>query len=547
MMRHRRAHPRFGAPRDIATAVLAMLAAVAPVALIGCKRHRAADSPPAAPGAPAPAAPDARLSAWTGAVEIERAGQITPASAAAALLAGDLVRTGSNARARLAFANGQTVALGERTLLRLGRDPGSSLELTVIVGQADIEGDVKGAHGLQIKTPQGSVRLTPGGRLRVKALPDRTRYELIVGLASLTGGDAGLVTLAPGDGLSIAIGGSVLERYHIQLGATEVEQVESPEPDKAANPALPAAADTATAPGEDGRRESAPAATTTSSGVDVTLTAGETATVHSEVRTAATVRFRLPVGCATPTLRGLPRGASRGLAARSDGDPQSLLARLAPGYFAYQLICAGKLRTRGTLTIRGDTGLATLPRTPPHNRLDADGRRYTVLFQNLLPTFALSWPHPPAAAGYLLHIQARGHTRTLPAPGPTLELRSGALPEGAHTWWWTTGDDSRRSPTTTLVVRFDNAAIAAEIQSPRPQQAGLAPAGMDHPLPTIEVAGTTLPGSRVTVDERSLPLDAQGRFRADVTWPAADTRALAIRIEHRHSGVHYYLRRLAGR
>ena len=166
------------------------------------------------------------------------------------------------------------------------------------------------------------------------------------------------------------------------------------------------------------------------------------------------------------------------------------------------------------------------------------------MFQNLLPTFALSWARPAGPAPFALHIQTRGHTRQLPAPRPLLELRSGALPEGEHTWWWTSAD-GRRSPSTSLAIRFDNAATAAEIQQPRPHQAGMPSAG--RAPSQVEVAGTTLLGSRVTVAEQALPIDAQGRFRAQVALPPPDTRALAIRIEHRRTGIHHYLRRLHGR
>jgi hypothetical protein len=532
--------------RAATLAMSSLLAAVAtPVVLTGCKR---APAPATAPAIRA----DARLTAWTGTVEIERAGKILPAAKDAPLLVGDLVRTGADARAHLGFDNGQTVHLGERALLRLGRDAASSLELTVIVGQAHVEGGALGAvtgdrpRALQIVTPGGPVRLTPGGRLRVKALSDRTHYELMVGQASLTGADAGIVTLTPGDGLSIAIGGSVLERYHIQLGPTEVERIEAVDPDKAAASDDEPSPSMALGPGSAGTDVAAPR----SNGIDVTLTAGETATVHSEGRSAALVRFRLPPDCPAPTavLRGLPRDTRKSVNAPND-DAGFVSARLAPGYFAYRLICAGKQRARGTLTIRADTGLATLPRRPPRNRLDADGRRYTVLFQNLLPTFELSWPHAPSSAAYVLHVQTRGRahgSHTWPSSTPALELRPGAVPEGEHTWWWST-PDGRRSATTSLTLKFDNAALTAEIQAPRPQQAGL-PDPISGSVPAaLEVAGTTLPGSRVTVDDLGLPLDAQGRFRAEIPLPPADRRALAIRIEHRRTGVHYYLRRLAGR
>jgi hypothetical protein len=542
---HRRPRPlacqsRRGSARSAplpALSVLCLLAAGAAPLLGGCKRA----AQPAPPAKTEIATAEARLRSWTGTVEIERAGAITPATAEAPLHAGDLVRTAAESDAHLAFASGQTVHLGPRTLLRLGRDASSSLELTVIVGQADVEGAASGT-GLQIASPGGPLRLTPGSKLRIKAQPDRTRYEVLVGRASLTGGDGGEVALRSGEGLAIAIGGSVLERYHVQLGPSEVERAEG---DPAPATETATAAPDAGPPSQNrgGQASDRSATASTPGAVDLTLPVGETATVHTEGHTTTTIRMRLPADCAAPAvLRGLPKAAS---VASAPDDPASLHVRLPAGQFAYRLLCAGAPSGHGSLTLRTDSAVAPLPRKPPHNRLDADGRRYTVLFQNLLPAFELTWPRPPAAPRYVLNLETAGKTRTLPAPTATLELRSGTLSEGEHTWWWTT-PDGRRSPTTTLAIKFDNATIAAEIQTPRPRASAASP-GDELPPGSLDVAGTTLPGSRVTVDDQILPVDAQGRFRAAVPAPADGRRALSIRIEHRRTGIQYYLRRISAR
>ncbi len=541
--------------RLVRTGALILLLGLA----LGCKRT-------------APAPESLRVTEVKGSVEAERDGKSTALTAGAALAFGTHLRTGAASSAKITFPHGQSLAIGEHALVKLGQDAGSSLLLTVSLGEAVFEG----AGQIEIANRRSPVRLLEGGRLRVRAEGETTRLELLLGKASLDAtSTAAAMALAPGDGLAISIGGATIERYQVEIGAAQLGLTgkrwapttrDSGAPASPATPVTAPQRDAGHSP--DGDLGDPRAGAVTASGADpsglsasemiairnepadILLAPGETATVHSE-RSPTLVRLRLPADCnpASASLRGLPRAVLL-------DSPPSFATRLTPGTYRYRIVCAGRDASRGTLVLRDDPAVAPLPRKPPQNQLDADGRRYTVLYQNLLPVFSLSWSRVPAGevGPFALHVQPEdGRERRLNADRPTITLPNGTLAEGQHTWWWTSARGTR-SPTTTVTVRFDNAATAAEIQLPRPlASAGRASAAQASKGPaqdavaSIRVAGTTLPGSLVTVGEQAVPLDVHARFRAYVPPPPPDARALTIRIQHRRSGVHYYLRRLSGR
>jgi hypothetical protein len=181
--------------------------------------------------------------------------------------------------------------------------------------------------------------------------------------------------------------------------------------------------------------------------------------------------------------------------------------------------------------VRRDSGRQALPRRPSRNFVDADGRRYTLLYQNILPIVTFRWPNAPSASSYTLHVGDQTYTAT--SPSHTLE--SGDVPEGTHRISFEAG--GQRSQVTTLRIGYDNATTAAFIREPEP---GAALSGTAH------VSGTCITGCSVSAGGVDLPLDGAQRFSGDVPVPT-DLDALAIRITHPRSGVHYYLRRTGGR
>jgi hypothetical protein len=209
-------------------------------------------------------------------------------------------------------------------------------------------------------------------------------------------------------------------------------------------------------------------------------------------------------------------------------------AAFPAGAQRYRLRCdADKAAfAEGTINVVRDAGSRRLSSAAPANQIDTDGRRYTILYQNLLPKLSVRWPNPPAAGPFSLNLRSQGKTRKLTSGTPSQALASGTLGEGSHELWFEAG--GQRSRTTTVVVQFDNAAPTASISSP-PEQ-GFARGA------TVPVSGMALPGWTVSVAGRELSQDSQQRFSADVQAPG-DVRALLIRFSHPQRGVHHYLRR----
>lgn len=267
---------------------------------------------------------------------------------------------------------------------------------------------------------------------------------------------------------------------------------------------------------------------------DLLVEAGESFVVHDpSPPTAVQVKFpstctkggRLRVG---PSRFILPRTAE--LAA---------IANMQPGVHRYAVVCPGSPDVTGSVQIIRDPGTADLPRLAPATLVDTDGRKYTILYQNLLPEVRLSWPRAPKAASYQVTVTTGDKTKTFTTNKPKYVFKSASLPEGNHSMVFkVVGAPSAASPETTVKIRFDNAAPAAVVKAPQNKQfkAG----------DTVEVAGSALPGWVVTAAGSPLPLDPNLRFAGQV-HSAAERRSLAIRFEHKERGIHYYLRRSAGR
>jgi hypothetical protein len=273
---------------------------------------------------------------------------------------------------------------------------------------------------------------------------------------------------------------------------------------------------------------------------DFSLAGGESAVVHDP---GAPTGVRIVFSKLCPGEGEVEfSGSARKKGARSRGTGSALIMA-GPGANRYKIRCvdddgAGDVRAQGVISVARDSGAAQLPRKAPQNMIDADGRRYTVMYQNLLPQLTVGWPTAPAGKAFILHVEPeRGQARTVDAKTASVKFPSGQLGEGTYSFWFETRDDAtHRSPKTTLRIDFDNAAPAAHIQEP--------PAGA--PISgSVTVAGVALEGASVSVSGVDLPLDAQYRFR-DTAMPNPGESAIAIRIAHPKHGVHYYLRKQKG-
>ena len=268
---------------------------------------------------------------------------------------------------------------------------------------------------------------------------------------------------------------------------------------------------------------------------DITINTGESAVVHDpKPPTAVRVLF----GSACPN-GGVLRVKSKAGAQFATGSRWAALP-FAAGRHEYALHClqgdaiVEEVASAGVLTILHDAGTRPVPSKPPATAVEVDGRNYTVMYQNQLPSVTLRWARAPEASSFVLrHRSGRGeHSYKLSSP--FYSFRSGALAEGSHTFYFEGA--GRVSRQTMVHIKFDNAAPTASLQTPVGPGIGQGE--------QITISGVAQPGWSVEVNGKSVGLDGQQRFSQKAEMPT-DDHALAVRLTHPQRGTHIYVRRAA--
>jgi len=441
------------------------------------------------------------------------------ASAGSVFGVGDGLRTGTGARAELQLVPDGRLRVEADTVVRFSDvapdTAGGERQGTFDVETGSIELE-SGATELLIEAPAGLARVSKNSRVRVRGNSKTgVGLEVAVGRAQV---ERGSEIISAGSGETLAL----------SVGRVEVER-EQPAAEPQPTPIAPA-------------QEQPPQALPLEMGVEASLDsyelevpAGETATIHDPHPPIA-VGFKTDA-CEKGVeleLRDL-RGGGRRIRAASVP-----AARLAAGSFRYSVRCvgdaSGSTRGNGLLRVVRDAGGRSLPRTAPKITLDADGRRYNLRYQNLLPELRLRWPRAPEASSYRLELVAEGGAVLREeASKPEVRLRSGRVREGEYRFSISAGGGVR-SPETTLRVTFDDTARTAQLTEPKDL--------VFLPSSQVRVAGAALASSTVRVGNVALALGADGRF-ADTVQAPAPGRALAVRVQHPIAGVHYYVRRPA--
>ncbi|MFT3928303.1 MAG: hypothetical protein QM778_37595 [Myxococcales bacterium] len=417
---------------------------------------------------------------------------------------GDGLRTGDKSVARLRlFPEGSAVVEPNTVMRFLAQAPGNANE-RITLEEGAVELTSLGLD-LEVHTARGLARLSKGARVRVNAGEGATSdvtFDVLVGKVTVQQEDGSTVNLSQGQELSLK---------QPEVAAT------SPKP------ASEVAAET----------NDSESGVSTSSRADFGLLGPESATVH-----ATTLPVDVRVGlesCADgPMVLDVSGPAGRNQLTPARGS-DSVVVRLTAGSYRLKMRCGKKpVGNEGTLRVQRDPATMELPKTVPHVEVEADGRRYTVRYQNVLPVVAMGWSEAPAAARYNLVIRKGGREQRYDLKRPQHELKSGELGEGEYEFAFT-ASDGHHSAQGSLRIVFDNTARSAYLSAPAE--------GSPNPGNEIPVAGTALLRSDVSVDGVPVALDAQGRFRATV--PVSPTKgALAVRVSHPVTGVHYYLRRL---
>jgi hypothetical protein len=433
---------------------------------------------------------------------------------------GDGVRTGKQSRALLRLSDHSAVKLDDETLIRfLAKPPGSNAQgLDVQSGQAELE---VGAEALLLDTGLGIAHVQPGTRLRLTKTASSTRLSVLIGSAELDGNAA---PVRAGESLEIGIGRAVID--------PAASAAPTPRPPGAAAPSA-AASETqaelvaqADASVGDGK---APAERVRSRGpeaIDIAASAGESLLIHDP-------RPPTAIGFSTAKCAGsaVIEVGARKVETVGEG---SVHASFPAGVNHYRVLCStdDKPIAQGTVSVLHDAGNRRLPTSPPATRVDTDGRRYTVLYQNLLPQMSVRWPGAPQSGPFALSVRSGAGVQRFTSAAPSYSFAPGALHEGSHELWFEA--PGARSQTTVVVVQFDNAAPTASITAPAD--------GSFAPGASVAISGTALPGWSVSVSGQELAQDAQHRFSGQAQTTAG-LRALAIRFESPQRGTQYYLRR----
>jgi len=498
--------------------LLAMLALL----LIGCRARRDVV---------------ATLSSYEGQVQrdaLAEIGKWQAASVGAQFVIGEGVRTGARSTAKLRLFEKDQLSLEPKTVLRFldhASRPGRA-RVALELGQVTLQA----ADGvLELETELGTARIAPHGQMRLTNAGDATRLEVTIGSAEV---------LRNGEHWQLEVGDAMDVRFESPLR----HETSPPVPGGSAAPSSTPPADSAS-PSADGPSSEKPGDGKTSlpagaalarltpgpTQVDLLVHAGDSLAIHDPHPPSA-VGIPVP-SCATGAVLTVDPGRSH---PRETSGTTQVSAELGPGSHRYVVRCLNAAGERtekvgeGTISVIADAGVRQLAKTAPATDVDTDGRRYTVLYQSVLPSISVRWPEAPAAPSYLLQVSSPSGTRSLSTSRASHAFAAGALGEGEHVVSFEAG--GRRSLPTQIAIRFDNAAPTASITSPA--EGGFS-AGQ-----AVLVAGAALPGWTVSVGGETLSQDAQNRFSATLAAPSG-VRALAIRFARPERGVHYYLRRCA--
>lgn len=441
---------------------------------------------------------------------------------------GDGLRTPAGKVALLDLKPSGGMRVEPETVVRFQSTPGAQgPRLGVESGEIVLD---TGEMAVGVDTGSGVARVSTGTRVRVGATEGGVNLRVMVGQLELDGED-GPVTLGAGEELTVRVGDLELEPpapvAEAAAVAVPVDAGTAPRDaplDPAATGAAPAQEVAEGAAGSN-PFEDPPAR------VDLELAPAGRAIVHDPSPPTA---LAIPIGCAGEATVDIGRG-SRYRLGSTRGTGRVHLS-VGTGAYNYRVRCDDGAQKVGRVVIRRDPGTRRLPRTPPRVTVDADGRPYTVRYQNLLPELTFTWPRAPKASAYELRVTHRGKQKVHKGSGPRIALPSGKVRDGTHRFSFSGA--GTRSKEGVLKVAFDNTAGAAYVSSPAD---GVAVGGG-----MVKVSGAALAGSKVSIGGAPVATTREGRFTTQVA-ANAKWASLAIRVQHAASGVHYYLRHLAVR
>lgn len=471
------------------------------------------------------------------------------------LFFGDALRTGADAHATAVLADGSALDLDPNTIVRFLDNAGAEKEpqFRVDTGLAMFEST---GQEVSFATATGLVRVAPRSRVRVSHDAVGMHMEVSFGKASFIDETAAAHALQPGDELLLKLGerrATVAPKGKIKPGDDLAAQLlvgtarpgidtelsfdgdagdEDPEVTIGEVELVRTAQRGAS--GNAGGEGVSPGLTR----ADVTVRAGEYATIHHATKGATRVRVNFANHC-DDGVGTLEVKGSRGPYKPAGTNTNAVIFAAKPGVTRYRVRCENqpkKIAVQGTVRVVRDAAVRRVPLRPPTNGVDLDGRRYTVLYQNRLPSVIARYSKVPSGARSRVVVQSGERMRTYEGEGNSVKIVSGQLEDGEHEMFLETLDGKIRSPKTTLRIAFDNAAPTASFD----QRGMLERDASGRAL----VSGVVPQGARVSLEGQALTVDPSGRFSGEAVVDSGG--AVSLRVEHPHAGLHYYVRQVAG-
>jgi hypothetical protein len=418
---------------------------------------------------------------------------------------GDGLRTGKEGNAQLSLAGSGVALVETNTVLRfVDRDPRGKSRFDLEAGAVRID---SGEFDIDIDTPRGIARLGKASSVSLISNDEETQFDVLVGQVAID--QAGTVE-------QLAAGQQLALKGDEKLG------------DKAAAAAEDAGTDAASA------LKTAPVRPPVAAGpqaAELSMPEIDSMTLHAP---SLPVTFRVQTPRCNAEKNERPNADLDGKAATPESDGNGLLLSLGrPGAHRLNLRCDRRVVRQTTLHVIRDAATMELPKSANRVDVEADGRRYTVKYQNVIPVVSMHWSDADPRGDYTLVLKRGGREQTYRSEKPRRDLPGVELMEGNYDFWFTSAS-GQKSNVGGLKIEFDNTARALSLSEPVD---GATIEGND-----VVVSGVALLRTQVTANGIPLALDPKGRFRAQVALNAE--RSVLVRAIHPSAGVHYYLRRL---
>jgi hypothetical protein len=394
---------------------------------------------------------------------------------------GSKLRLGAATTAKL-VANGVTLSLAGGSRMTIGDNLLFGLELGV--GTASVPAATSG----KVDVPGGTVQLDGTPTLGAKARLDvnakgEAKVAVLEGSAKLVGKGTGAeLALRTGETANVAKAGNIQQKAKI--------------PDY----------------------------------YDIKVTVGEPFFVIHDPRGSTAIQFDFGGKCGGGGTIEMDTDA-RFRTARVTGGKDSANILAEANYYYYRLLCGGSTAASGKVQIRRDSGTRPLPKDPPSNPIDPDGRTWRISYQSVVPNVKVKVPG--TAKKYTVHLATGGVDEVYESTKSLVTIEGKKLKEATYTYW-VERDGVKLDKVSTLIIDFDQTAPQVYIESP----------ANGKPFPAdVDVRGAVLPGWTAQVAGVEIPIDkSTRRFKAKVP-PPTGAQALAIRLSHPQRGVHFYLRR----